>query len=67
MNKIHQLVVEGIRNLKEMQRALRVYVKNELFDQARRNQGDWGGGAAPQIFATLHFSWTEKNSVKVKK
>ena len=56
MNKIHQLVVEGIRNLKEMQRALRVYVKNELFDQARRNQGDWGGGAASQIFATLHFS-----------
>ena len=28
----HKLVGEGIRNIKEMQRALRLYVKMELFE-----------------------------------
>ena len=28
----HKLVGEGIRNIKEMQRALRLYVKTELFE-----------------------------------
>ena len=28
----HKLVGEGIRNVKEMQRALRLYVKMELFE-----------------------------------
>ena len=32
---IHKLVGEGIRNIKEMQRALRLYVKMELFEGQR--------------------------------
>ena len=32
INKIHRLVQGDIQHIKEMQRALRVYVKTELFD-----------------------------------
>ena len=35
INMIHKLVGEGIRNIKEMQRALRLYVKMELFEGQR--------------------------------
>ena len=40
INKIHQLVRDGMRNIKEMERALGVYVKTELFDAERSPPGN---------------------------
>ena len=39
INKIHQLVRDGMRNTKEMERALGVYVKTELFDAEQSPPG----------------------------
>ena len=40
--------------------------KANIFMQARRIRGSWGGAEAPQIFANVYFSWIEKSSFKVK-
>ena len=40
INKIHQLVRDGMRNIKEMERALGAYVKTELFDAEQSPPGN---------------------------
>ena len=40
IKKIHQLVRDGLRNIKEMQRALGVHFKTELFDAEQLPPGN---------------------------
>ena len=40
IKKIHQLVRDGLQNMKEMQRALSVHFKTELFDAEQLHPGN---------------------------